>query len=232
MRAQRRAAQCSTCTTRYLCVPEGLSAVHTVSLETVISNSRPLRRGETLFRDGDPFDALFAVRCGSLKTAVMHANGREQVTGLYLGGDTLGMDGIGERRHACTAIALEDSSVCVIPYALLERTCRETGAIQRRLHQILSREILREMRQMVLLTTARADARVAQFLLDFSTRLARQGYAAADFTLRMTRDDLGSYLGMTLETVSRTLSRLQKRGLIDTKGKTIRIHDFDGLRTA
>jgi CRP/FNR family transcriptional regulator, anaerobic regulatory protein len=225
-------ARCSTCSMRHLCVPEGLSAEQTATLETLILDTRPVRRGETLFRADDAFHALFAVRCGSFKTLVAHAGGREQVSGLYLAGETLGLDGIGERRHACSAVALEDSSVCVIPYALLERTCRETGAIQRRFHQLMSREIARDGRQMALLTAPRADERVAQFLLDFSARLAQRGYAAAEFTLRMTRNDLGSYLGMTLETVSRTLSRLHRRGLISAQGKHIRIRDFDGLRAA
>jgi CRP/FNR family transcriptional regulator len=211
-------------------MPEGLSADDTIRLEAVISTSRPLKRGEALFRTGDTFDTLYAIRSGSIKTVVMHETGREQVTGLFLGGDALGLDGIGENRHACDAIALEDSSVCLIPYAHFERACRETGSIQRRLHQMMSREIVRETSQMMTLGTLRADERVARFLLDLSARFTRRGYAAAEFTLRMTRDDMGSYLGVTLETVSRTLSRFQKRGLIDARGKLIRIRDFDGLR--
>jgi CRP/FNR family transcriptional regulator len=129
-----------------------------------------------------------------------------------------------------TAIALEDSSVCIVPYARFERVCRETGSIQRRLHQMMSREIIRETNQLTTLGSLRADERVARLLLDLSARFTRRGYAATEFTLRMTRDDIGSYLGITLETVSRTLSRFQQRGLIDAHGKFIRIRDFDGLR--
>jgi len=228
--ARRHAAQCSTCAMRHLCMPEGLSADDTAKLEGVICSTRTVLRGEALFRAGDVFESLFAIRSGSLKTVVSHEGGREQVTGLYLSGDALGLDGIGENTHICDAIALEDSSVCLIPYALFERVCRETGAIQRRLHQMMSREIVRETSQMMTLGTLRADERVARLLLDLSARFTRRGYAAAEFTLRLTRDEMGSYLGITLETVSRTLSRFQKLGLIDARGKLIRIRDFDGLR--
>ncbi|SAL72353.1 helix-turn-helix domain-containing protein [Caballeronia telluris] len=227
---RRHAAHCSNCAMRHLCMPEGLTPEETEKVEDVISATRAVRRGEALFRTGDPFDSLYAIRSGSIKSVVSRDGGREQVTGLYLGGDALGLDGIGENRHMSTAIALEDSSVCIVPYARFERVCRETSSIQRRLHQMMSREIIRETNQLTTLGTLRADERVARLLLDLSARYTRRGYAAAEFTLRMTRDDIGSYLGITLETVSRTLSRFQQRGLIDAHGKLIRIRDFDGLR--
>jgi CRP/FNR family transcriptional regulator len=223
-------AVCTTCATRHLCMPQGLNAEDTVQLQSVITTSRSVRRGETLFRTDDPFDNLYAIRSGSVKTTLSHTSGREQVTGLHLSGDALGLDGIGERRHACNAVALEDSSVCVLPFLRFERLCRETGSIQRRLHQMMSREIVRESEQMMTLGTLCADERVATFLLDLSARLMHRGYAPGEFTLRMTRNEMGSLLGITLETVSRTLSRFQSQGLIDAQGKFIRIHDFDGLR--
>jgi CRP/FNR family transcriptional regulator, anaerobic regulatory protein len=229
-RARRSAAQCTSCAMRHLCVPEGLCANDVARLERVISVTRRVRRGDTLFRAGDTFDSLYAVRSGSVKTVIVHEGGREQVTGLLLAGDALGLDGIGENRHVCDAIALEDTSVCVVPYALFERACRESDALQKRMHRMMSQAINREADHVVRLGMLRADERVARLLLDLSERLARRGYAAAEFTLRMTRDDIGSYLGMTLETVSRTLSRFVKLGLIDAQGKSIRIHDFDKLR--
>ncbi|KND61932.1 transcriptional regulator, Crp/Fnr family [Candidatus Burkholderia verschuerenii] len=229
-RVRRNAAQCTSCAMCHLCVPEGLCANDVVKLERVISVTRRVRRGDALFRTGDAFDSLYAVRSGSIKTVIVHEGGREQVTGLLLAGDALGLDGIGESRHACDAVALEDSSVCVVPYALFERVCRESDALQRRMHRMMSQAINRESDHVVRLGMLRADERVARLLLDLSARLARRGYAAAEFTLRMTRDDIGSYLGMTLETVSRTLSRFAKLGLIDAHGKSIRIRDFDGLR--
>jgi CRP/FNR family transcriptional regulator, anaerobic regulatory protein len=229
-RTRRSAAQCTSCAMRHLCVPEGLCANDVARLERVISVTRTVRRGDPLFRTGDTFESLYAVRSGSIKTVVTHEGGREQVTGLMLAGDALGMDGICENSHTCDAIALEDSSVCVVPYALLERVCRESDALQKRMHRMMSQAINREASHVVRLGMLRADERVARLLLDLSARLARRGYAAAEFTLRMTRDDIGSYLGMTLETVSRTLSRFSKLGLIEAQGKSIRIRDFDGLR--
>src|SRR6266702_6014764 len=161
----RHAAHCSTCALRPGCMPQGLSANDTEKLEAVIVNARTIKRGETLFRIGDTFDTLYAIRSGSIKTAVSSANGREHVMGLHLGGDTLGLEGFDEGRHACRAVALEDSSVCVIPYAPFERACRETSAIQRRLLQLLSHEVVRKSTQTLILGTLRADERVAALLL-------------------------------------------------------------------
>jgi CRP/FNR family transcriptional regulator, anaerobic regulatory protein len=227
----RRGAHCTSCAMRHLCVPEGLCANDVASLEKVISVTRKIRRGEKLFRTGDSFDALYAVRSGSIKTTVTRGASREQVTGLLLAGDALGLDGIDAGQHMCDAVALEDSSVCVVPYALFERLCRESNALQKRMYRMMSQALNREASHVVQLGMLRADERVALLLLDLSARLAHRGYAAAEFTLRMTREDIGSYLGMTLETVSRTMSRLSRLGLIEAQGKCIRIRDFDGLRT-
>ncbi|MEA3124415.1 MAG: family transcriptional regulator, anaerobic regulatory protein [Caballeronia sp.] len=228
----RHAAHCSTCALRHYCLPQGLSSDDVNRLQKVIVNARTIKRGETLFRVGDTFDTLYAIRSGSVKTVVSTANGngREQVMGLHLGGDALGLEGFDNGRHACHAIALEDSSVCLVPNGHFERACRETGALQRRLLQLLSREVVRKATQTLILGTLRADERVAALLLDLSARLSHRGYAGNEFNLRLTRDDMGSLLGITLETVSRTLSRFQAKGLIDAKGKLIQILDFDGLR--
>ncbi|WP_277185646.1 helix-turn-helix domain-containing protein [Caballeronia sp. BR00000012568055] len=229
-RPKRNTAHCPSCAMRHLCVPEGLRAPDIARLEQVISNTRAVRRGEALFRAGDPFDALYAVRSGSIKTVVTHETGREQMVGLMLSGDALGLDGIDHWEHACNALALEDSSVCVVPFGLLERACRESDALQRRMYRMMSQAVKRESDHVLRLGMLRADERVAKLLLDISARLSRRGYAAAEFTLRLTRDEMGSYLGMTLETVSRTLSRFVKAGLIEAHGKSIRICNFDGLR--
>jgi CRP/FNR family transcriptional regulator, anaerobic regulatory protein len=216
---------------RHLCVPEGLRAADVAKLEQVISVTRPVRRGETLFRTGDTFDSLYAVRSGSIKTVVTHEAGREQMVGLMLSGDALGLDGIDHGQHQCDAVALEDSTVCVVPFALIERACRESDALQRRMYRIMSQAVQRELDHVLRLGMLRADERVARLLLDISARLSKRGYAAAEFTLRLTRDEMGSYLGMTLETVSRVLSRFSKAGLIEARGKSIRICNFDGLRS-
>ncbi|WP_411190957.1 helix-turn-helix domain-containing protein [Paraburkholderia sp. B3] len=226
----RSSARCSSCAMRHLCMPQGLAVDDMPKIEALICSARSVRRGEALYRAGDPFDNLYAVRSGSLKTVMAHRDGREQVTGLRLAGDPLGLDGISTDSHTCSAVALEDSSVCIIPYSALKHLCRETGAMQDRLHRLMSEQLYRESSQMMVLGSLSADERVAAFLLDVSDRNGQRGYSHAEFNLRMTRDDMGSYLGMTLETVSRTLSRFQKRGLIDAQGKLIRIIDFEGLR--
>ncbi|NKJ46628.1 Crp/Fnr family transcriptional regulator [Burkholderia sp. SG-MS1] len=226
----RTTARCSSCSMRQLCMPQGLSAEELTKLETLICSARPVQRGEALYRSGDRFDSVYAVRSGSMKTVMAHRDGREQVTGLRLAGEALGLDGISEDVHACSAVALEDSTVCIVPYSALKRLCREISSMQERMHKLLGAQIVREATQMLMLGSLSADERVAAFLLDVSERNAQRGYSSAEFNLRMTRDDMGSYLGMTLETVSRTLSRFQKRGLIDTQGKHIRIVDLARLR--
>jgi CRP/FNR family transcriptional regulator len=215
---------------RALCMPQGLSPDELTKLEALICTARSVQRGEALYRSGDRFDSIYAVRSGSMKTVMAHRDGREQVTGLRLAGEALGLDGISEDMHACSAVALEDSTVCIVPYPALKSLCREISSMQDRLHRLLGEQIVREAGQMMVLGSLSADERVAAFLLDVSERNAQRGYSSAEFNLRMTREDMGSYLGMTLETVSRTLSRFQKRGLIDTQGKHIRIVDLEGLR--
>jgi CRP/FNR family transcriptional regulator, anaerobic regulatory protein len=226
----RSSTRCSSCAMRHLCMPQGLSADDMPKIEALICTARNVRRGESLYQAGDPFDNLYAVRSGSLKTVMAHRDGREQVMGLRLAGDPLGLDGISTNAHTSSAVALEDSSVCIVPYAALKHLCRETGAMQDRLHRLMSEQLIRESSQLMVLGSLSADERVAAFLLDVSERNGQRGYSHAEFNLRMTREDMGSYLGMTLETVSRTLSRFQKRGLIDAQGKLIRIIDFEGLR--
>ena len=221
---------CSNCPVRATCMPETLTPSELARLDSIICSTRTIRRGESLYRANDTFQSVYAVRSGSFKTVVMHRDGREQVTGFNLAGEMLGLDGVHTERHSCDAIALEDSSVCIVPFSVLEGLCHEMKAMQQHVHRMMSGEIVRESGLMMLLGTMTAEQRVAAFLLNLSQRLKTRGYSAAEFNLRMTREDMGSYLGTTLETVSRTLSRFQKRGLIDTQGKFIRIVDLEGLR--
>ena len=221
---------CSNCSLRELCLPVGLSREEMSQLDAVIRQSRRLKRGEYLFRAGEPFKSVFAVRTGFFKTCVGSHDGREQVTGLHLAGEALGLDGICDDTHPRTAVALEDSSVCVIPYSALKSLCSEAGSVQLRMHKLMSEQIVRETTQTMLLGSLNAEERVAAFLLDVSSRYLKRGYSPSEFNLRMTREDIGSYLGMTLETVSRTLSKFQKRGLIEMQGRHVQIVDFDGLQ--
>ncbi|MDP9649837.1 fumarate/nitrate reduction transcriptional regulator Fnr [Paraburkholderia caledonica] len=229
-RATRKdAMRCSSCSMRPMCMPQSLTPEELQRIEALICPSRTIRQGETIFRANDPFESIYAVRAGSFKTVVMHRDGREHVTGFHLAGDSLGFDGVCSGHHSCDAVALEDSKVCIIPFHLLETMCREVKAVQQHVHRMMGSEIVRESSQMMLLGTMSAEQRVATFLLNLSERLRKRGYSPAEFHLRMTREEIGSYLGIKLETVSRMLSRFQRDGLLDARGKDIRILDHEGL---
>ncbi|ACC74877.1 fumarate/nitrate reduction transcriptional regulator Fnr [Paraburkholderia phymatum] len=228
-RSPQRASRCSTCAMRAVCMPAELSAAELARLDSIICVTRPVKRGDTLYRAGDAFHSIYAVRAGSFKTVVMHRDGREHVTGFQIPGEALGLDGIGAGQHSCDAIALEDSAVCIIPFAHLEVICREMKPMQHHIYQMMSSEIVRESSQMMLLGTMSAEQRVATFLLNLSRRFKARGFSAAEFHLRMTREEIGCYLGMKLETVSRMVSKFQREQLVRANGKTIRIVDPEGL---
>ena len=210
----RQAQQCASCSMRSACMPQTLNAQELTRFDSIVSATRLIKRGDSLYRANDPFQSIYAIRAGSLKTVVMHRDGREQVTGFHLAGEVLGLDGVCTERHSSDAIAIEDSSVCIIPYALLES---------------MSGEIVRESSLMMLLGTMSAEQRVAAFLLNLSGRMKARGYSPAEFNLRMTREEMGNYLGMKLETVSRMFSKFQREGLVQTHGKQIRIVNLDAL---
>jgi CRP/FNR family transcriptional regulator len=211
-------------------MPEGLSAQNLARLDSIIGSTRKIRNGEALYRASDPFHCIYMVRAGSFKSIVMHRDGRRQVTGFQLAGDALGLDGVGTGHHGCDAIAIEDSIVCMIPFDRLELLCREVKEIQRHVHRMMGSEIVRESALIMLLGTLSAEQRIAAFLLDLSARLQTRGYSPVEFTLRMTREEIGSFLGMKLETVSRMFSKFQKDGLVDAQAKQIRILDIERLR--
>jgi CRP/FNR family transcriptional regulator len=221
---------CSTCSLRELCLPVGLSSDDMRRLDTLVFLRRPVKRGEYLFRASDPFESLYAVRAGFFKTKLLLEDGREQVTGFQMAGELIGLDGIGTERHTCDAVALEDSEVCAIPFERLEHLSRDMEVLQRHFHKVMSREIVREHSVMMLLGSMRAEERLAAFLLNLSQRLGMRGYSPSEFNLRMTREELGSYLGLKLETVSRVLSRFQEDGLIAVAQKSIQLKDAAGLR--
>ena len=223
-------AACSSCSLRELCLPVGLSMDEIGRLDSLLSSRRVVERRQSLFRCGDPFDALFPIRSGFFKTRVTSEDGREQVTGFQMAGEILGLDGIGTGLHTCDAIALEDAEVCVLPYEELEFHASDFPSLQRQLHRILSREIVREQGVMMLLGNMRAEERIVTFLLNLFERLAARGFSATELVLRMTREEIGSFLGLTIETVSRSFSKLQHEGKIEVHRRVVRILDPDSLR--
>ncbi|MBI4936607.1 MAG: fumarate/nitrate reduction transcriptional regulator Fnr [Nitrosomonadales bacterium] len=221
---------CSGCNLRELCMPMDLTNTDMEQLDELTCIKHAYQRGDFLYRSGAKFQSLYAIRTGFFKTQVLHEDGREQVTGFQMAGEIIGMDAISSDAHACDAIALEDSEVCEIPFSRMEELSRKLPSLQRHLHRILSREIVRDQGIMLLLGSMRAEERLAAFLLNLSQRFAARGYSPTSFYLRMTRQEIGSYLGMKLETVSRTLSNFQGAGLITIRNKSVEIHNLQKLQ--
>jgi CRP/FNR family transcriptional regulator len=220
---------CSGCDLREVCVPIGICAPGLDGLGNLVALRKPVPRGQALFRRGDAFRAIYAVRTGFFKTSVSTADGRDQVIGFQMAGELLGLDGIGTGQHDCDALALEDSQVCVIPYTHLESPSSDFAELQRQFHKIMSREIVRDHGVMLLLGSMRAEERLAAFLLNLAQRLQARGFSSSALVLRMTRDEIGSFLGLKLETVSRAFSRFQEDGLLEVKQRSVRIVDEEAL---
>jgi CRP/FNR family transcriptional regulator len=223
--------KCSTCNLREICLPVGLSKAELEHIDDrLVTLRRKVARGETLYRAGDRFDSVFAVWTGFFKTCLASSDGREQVTGFQMGGELLGLDGIGVGRYEVDAIALENAQVCVIPFGEFERLALEVPLLQQQFHRIMSREIVRNQGVMLLLGSMYAEERLAAFLLNLTHRLSARGFSASAMLLRMTREEIGSFLGLTLETVSRTFSKFQAEGLLFVRNRQIRITDPVGLQ--
>ncbi len=222
---------CSTCNLRELCLPVGLLPAELARIESVLDTRRHVGRREALYRQGDPFTSLYAIRTGVFKTRAGHADGRDQVTGFQMAGEILGLDGIVNDRHTCDAIALEDAEVCVMPFDRIEELARDIASLQHHVHRILSREIVREHGVMLLLGRMRAEERLAAFLLNLAQRLEARGLSPSELVLRMTREEIGSYLGLQIETVSRTLSKFVEDGIAQVDHRQVRILQPEALRS-
>lgn len=220
---------CSSCNLRELCMPMGLNADEIERLDEMVAVRRRILRGESLFRNGDKFTSLYAIRIGFFKTCVASEDGRDQVTGFQMAGEIIGLDGIVSDHHSCDAVALEDAEVCVMPFERIEDLSREINGLQRHVHKIMSREIVREHGVMLLLGSMRAEERLAAFLLNLVQRLHARGFSQSELILRMTREEIGSYLGLKLETVSRTFSKFVDDGIVEVKQRHVRILDTEAL---
>jgi CRP/FNR family transcriptional regulator len=226
----RTRVACSGCTLRDLCLGEGLDPEALSLVDHLIAGRTRLRKGDTLFRIGERFISLYAIRSGSCKTVSLTEGGQDQVSGYHMAGEIIGADGIGNDQYACQAVALEDTEVCVLPFGRLEAFGRLHGRFQHNLYRLLSREIARQAKVMLLLGTMLAERRLAVFLLDLSERYHARGYSSCEFVLRMTREEIGSYLGLKLETVSRLFSRFQRDGLVQVQGRVVKLLDRASLK--
>jgi CRP/FNR family transcriptional regulator len=221
---------CSNCNLRELCMPTGFNADEMQKLDEVVEKRRRVKQGEALFSSGETFTSLYAIRTGFFKTCVISEDGREQVTGFQMAGEIIGMDGIVSDHHNCSAVALEDAEVCVMPFSDIENLSRELPGLQRHVHKIMSREIVRENGVMMLLGNMRAEERLAAFLLNLVQRLHARGLSQSELVLRMTREEIGSYLGLKLETVSRAFSKFSEDGIIEVKQRYVKILAPDALK--
>ncbi len=225
-------AACTNCSLRELCLPLGLGENDIAELDNLIRRRRMLKKGEALYRIGDPLKSLYAIRHGSLKTTGLMEDGRAQVAGFYLPGELLGIDAINTDRHPCSAEALETSEVCEIPYSDLEQLAQSVPGLQHQLFRVMSREIVRDEEMLMMLGRMTAEERLASCLLSFSRRLQRLGSSGTEIKLTMSRQDLGDYLGLALETVSRVFSRFDEEGIINVQGRHVHLRDLERLRAA
>lgn len=214
---------CQQCSISQLCLPVSLAEAEVEHLDSIIKRNRPLHKGEHLFRGGDPLQSLFAIRSGSLKTYTISPEGEEQITGFHLAGEVIGLDALYNRAHPSFAAALETTMICELPYEELEELSATMSGLRQQLLRVMSREILEDQELLLLLNKKSAEERLAAFLVNLSMRYARRGRSASRFLLPMTRSDIGNYLGLTIETVSRLFARFSKAEMLKAHGKEVEI---------
>lgn len=222
---------CGDCRMNALCLPIALQSHEIDRLNEIVERGRPLQKGEYIYHAGDGFKSIYAVRSGAIKGFTVNNEGIEQVTGFYLPGEVFGMDGIGHPNHINSAMALETSSICEIPFSRMEDLSIKIPSLQRHFFTLMSREITSDQQLITMLSKNSAEERVATLLTSISARNARRNLSGVRFRLPMSRADIGNYLGLTVETVSRVLSRFQKQKLLTVDNKEIEIIDYTKLRS-
>jgi CRP/FNR family transcriptional regulator len=222
---------CRDCSLSALCLPMGLRPEDVDRLDAIVKRNRPLQRGDHLFRAGEAFRNLYVVKTGAVKTFTQTNDGDEQVVGFHLPGEVLGLDAIQEGQHGCNAKALETTAICELPFERLEDLSSNIPSLQHQMFRLLSKEISHEAEMMALLGRSTAEERVASFLLSLSERFRRRGFSPTDFFLSMSRQEIGSYLGLALETVSRLFTRFQEDKVLKVERKHVQILDLARLQT-
>jgi len=220
---------CQNCSISELCLPFSLSDKELDVLDKIIDRKRPIHKGEQVFQDGDQMTSLYAVRSGTFKTFTVNEQGEEQITGFHLAGDILGFDAIAATEHPSFAKALETSMVCEIPYSTLDTLSNTMPKLKKQVLRLMSSEIKADQEMLTLLNRKNAEQRLATFISTLSARYHARGLSSKEFRLSMTRSDIGNYIGLTVETISRLFNRFHKAGLIKIDGKLITILDLDEL---
>ena len=221
---------CASCRLSELCLPLALNKSEIHKLDTIVERNQPFTKGDHLYRQTDEFKSVYAVRSGSFKSYFLSDSGKSRVTGFYLLGDIIGMDGIASNKYANSTSALEHSSICEIPFSQLGKLSRELPSLQHHFFAIMGNEIAKDQQVHTLLSSYSAEERTASFLLGLSSRYARVSLSPTRFLLSMTRGDIGEYLGLTVETVSRIFTSLQKKRLISVDNREIELLDIENLR--
>lgn len=221
---------CEACSLKGICLPSGLTVDELQVLEHTVKRHRPIHKGEALYRVTDKCRALYTVRSGSMKSYVTSNTGDEQIMGFHLPGELFGLDGMDSEQHTCTAIALETTSVCELPLMEIEVHCSKIPGLNHQMHRLMGKQVTMEHDMLLLLGKKHAEERLSSFLLGLSTRHVQRGFSAHEFNLSMSRQDIGNYLGMALETVSRQFSHLEDLGIIQVDRRQVTIKDLQKLK--
>jgi CRP/FNR family transcriptional regulator, anaerobic regulatory protein len=225
------AISCMRCRLGKICLPVALSSQDIVKLDEIVKRGRISQRGEHIYRAGETFHAIFAIRSGYIKTYRITDNGDEQITGFYFPGEVFGMDGINKHKYSTSAKALETTAICEIPFTHFQELTIELPNLQMHFFQLMSQEITSDQQLITMLSKKTAEQRIAALLLNISDRNANRGMSATHLRLPMSRTDIGNYLGLTVETVSRIFSRFAKENLIALNQKDVELLDSNSLRT-
>ena len=221
---------CNDCRLGAICLPLAMKEDDIVKLDEIVQRGRPLQKNDHVYREHDKFTSVFAVRSGTIKTYRVTNDGQEQITGFYFPGEIIGMDGIGTGQYANSAKTLETAAICEIPFERLESLSTEVPNMQRHFFQLMSQEITSDQQLITLLSKNSAEERIAALLISISARMVRRKLSGTQFRLPMSRTDIGNYLGLTIETVSRVFSRFKKQNLVEVDGKEITLLDLEALR--
>ncbi len=221
---------CASCRLSELCLPIALSKDEIHQLDEIVERNRPYKKGDHLYRQNDAFKSVYAVGSGSFKSYVLNNSGQGRVTGFFLPGEIIGMDGISSKQYANSTVALAHSSICEIPFSQLEKLSHQLPSLQHHFFAIMGNEIAKDQQIHTLLSSYTAEERIASFLLGLSSRYARVAFSPTRFLLPMTRSDIGEFLGLTVETVSRIFTALQRKELTTVNNREIKLLDIGALR--
>ncbi|RUO46442.1 transcriptional regulator FNR [Pseudidiomarina aquimaris] len=221
---------CQNCSMATLCLPYQLSPEQTEKLDTIIQRHRPLQKRDVLIHNGEPLKFLYAVRSGSLKSYTLDSQGSEQIIDFHLPGDVIGFDGLIDGNHRSYTQALETTMLCEIPIQSLDQLSAELPGLRKQLLRVMSGELHASKTLLGTLNHHSAQQRLANFLVTLSSRFQQRGLSSRSFRLSMTRADIGNYLGLSVETVSRILTQLQQEGVLAVQNKLVEITELERLR--